>query len=85
MPLLLHLPTFYVSIINFYILHIVYVTMHFCSTRDMKKSSGCNRCTHPSCGYGLNANGVASCSECMEGVLVLDLTSGPKWQLACNQ
>jgi len=53
--------------------------------REMKKSSGCNQCTHPSCGYGLNANGVASCSECDDGVLVLDLTSAPKWQLACNQ
>lgn len=50
----------------------------------MKKGSGCNLCTHPSCSYGLNANGVASCSECEDGILVLDLASAPKWQLACN-
>lgn len=51
----------------------------------MKKGSGCNQCTHPSCAYGLNATGVASCGECPNGILVLDPTSGPKWQLACNQ
>nr|CAG4639781.1 EOG090X00WU [Daphnia pulex] len=53
--------------------------------REMKKGSGCNQCTHPSCTYGLNATGVASCGECPNGILVLDPTSGPKWQLACNQ
>jgi DNA topoisomerase-3 len=51
----------------------------------MKAGSGCKQCTHPSCNHGLNANGVASCSDGCDGVLVLDLTSGPKWQLACNK
>lgn len=53
--------------------------------RDMKKGSGCNACTHPSCPHSLNSNGVSSCVECDGGVLVLDPASGPKWKLSCNR
>ncbi|XP_017778586.1 PREDICTED: DNA topoisomerase 3-beta-1 isoform X2 [Nicrophorus vespilloides] len=53
--------------------------------RDMKKGSGCNACTHPTCPHGLNANGICSCIECEFGVLVLDPSSSPKWKLGCNK
>ncbi|KAF4532850.1 hypothetical protein B566_EDAN001453 [Ephemera danica] len=53
--------------------------------RDMKKGSGCNACTHPSCPHSLNSNGVSSCVECEGGVLVLDPASAPKWKLSCNR
>ncbi|GLG93365.1 DNA topoisomerase 3-beta [Gryllus bimaculatus] len=53
--------------------------------REMKKGSGCNSCTHPSCPHSLNSNGVSSCVECEGGVLVLDPASGPKWKLGCNR
>ncbi|CAG0884439.1 unnamed protein product, partial [Darwinula stevensoni] len=53
--------------------------------KDMKKASGCNMCTHPTCPYSLNANGVSSCMECPQGILVLDPASGPKWKLTCNR
>lgn len=51
----------------------------------MKKQSGCNVCPHPTCPYGVNTNGVSNCIECEIGVLVLDLSSGPKWKLVCNK
>lgn len=53
--------------------------------RDMKKGSGCNNCTHPTCAHSLNSNGVSSCVECEGGVLVLDPASAPKWKLGCNR
>ncbi|XP_054712265.1 DNA topoisomerase 3-beta-1-like isoform X2 [Uloborus diversus] len=53
--------------------------------RDMRKLSGCNSCTHPTCPYSLNSNGVSNCSNCEGGVLVLDPGSGPKWKLSCNR
>ncbi|KAK5643331.1 hypothetical protein RI129_007176 [Pyrocoelia pectoralis] len=49
--------------------------------RDMKKGFGCNTCTHPTCPHSLNTNGVSNCVECDGGVLVLDLSSAPKWKL----
>ncbi|CAH0561430.1 unnamed protein product [Brassicogethes aeneus] len=52
---------------------------------DTKKGNGCNSCTHPSCAYSLNSNGVCACAECEYGVLVLDPSSGPKWKLGCNR
>ncbi|XP_035229457.1 DNA topoisomerase 3-beta-1-like, partial [Stegodyphus dumicola] len=52
--------------------------------RDMRKLSGCNSCTHPTCPYSLQSNGVSNCSMCDGGVLVLDPGSGPKWKLSCN-
>lgn len=51
----------------------------------MKKGTGCNTCTHPTCTYSLNSNGVINCAECEYGVLVLDPSSGPKWKLGCNR
>lgn len=51
---------------------------------DMKKGSGCNSCTHPTCSYGVNSTGVSECGECQYGVLVLD-PSAPKWKLVCNR
>lgn len=53
--------------------------------KDMKKGNGCNSCTHPTCPYSLNTNGVCSCSNCEFGVLVLDQSSGPKWKIGCNR
>lgn len=50
----------------------------------MKKGSGCNLCTHPTCQYSFNNNGVCNCVECEPGVLVLDPSSGPKWKLGCT-
>lgn len=46
---------------------------------------GCNECTHPSCQHSLSSLGIGQCVECEGGVLVLDLTSGPKWKMACNK
>lgn len=51
----------------------------------MRKGTGCNSCTHPTCAYSLNTNGVINCAECEYGVLVLDPSSGPKWKLGCNR
>ncbi|XP_066150549.1 DNA topoisomerase 3-beta-1 isoform X1 [Euwallacea fornicatus] len=53
--------------------------------KDMKKGNGCNSCTHPTCAYSLNTNGVINCAECEYGILVLDPSSGPKWKLGCNR
>ncbi|XP_013414482.1 DNA topoisomerase 3-beta-1 [Lingula anatina] len=53
--------------------------------RDMRKGMGCNECTHPTCPHALGQNGVASCVECENGVLVLDQSSAPKWRMACNK
>ena len=53
--------------------------------REMKKGSGCNSCTHPTCPHSLNSTGISSCVECDGGVLVLDPASGPKWKLGCNR
>ena len=53
--------------------------------KDMPKNAGCNSCTHPTCANSMMALGVSSCSECENGVLVLDNTSAPKkWKLGCN-
>jgi len=52
--------------------------------KDMRKGSGCNSCTHPACLHSRSTLGVASCVSCENGVLVLDMTSAPKWKLACN-
>lgn len=53
--------------------------------RDMRKLSGCNSCTHPTCPYSQQTNGVSSCSMCENGVFVLDPGSAPKWKLCCNR
>uniref|UniRef100_A0A1B6MUV9 DNA topoisomerase n=1 Tax=Graphocephala atropunctata TaxID=36148 RepID=A0A1B6MUV9_9HEMI len=53
--------------------------------REMKKGSGCNSCTHPTCPHSLNSNGLSSCVECEGGVLVLDPASAPRWKLGCNR
>lgn len=53
--------------------------------KDMKKGTGCNSCTHPTCPYSLNSNGICNCSNCDFGVLVLDPSSGPKWKIGCNR
>ncbi|KAL3266012.1 hypothetical protein HHI36_010201 [Cryptolaemus montrouzieri] len=53
--------------------------------KDMKKGGGCNSCTHPTCPYSLNTNGICSCSNCEFGVFVLDPSSGPKWKIGCNR
>jgi len=53
--------------------------------RDMKKHSGCNLCLHPTCPQGFYVNGIASCLQCDNGVLVLDPSSGPKWKVGCNK
>ncbi|XP_047004194.1 DNA topoisomerase 3-beta-1 [Schistocerca americana] len=53
--------------------------------RQMKKGSGCNACTHPTCPHSLNSTGMSSCVECEGGILVLDPSSGPKWKLGCNK
>ncbi|KAK6626129.1 DNA topoisomerase 3-beta-1 [Polyplax serrata] len=53
--------------------------------KDMKKGTGCNQCSHPSCPNSLNQTGLCSCVECDGGVLVLDPNSGPKWKLGCNR
>ncbi|KAL5006758.1 hypothetical protein ScPMuIL_015564 [Solemya velum] len=53
--------------------------------KDMRKGMGCNECTHPTCQHGKLQNGVSECIECEFGVLILDLTSGPKWRMACNK
>ncbi|XP_070567600.1 DNA topoisomerase 3-beta-1-like [Ptychodera flava] len=53
--------------------------------QSMRKGSGCNECTHPTCQHSLNTLGVSQCIECEHGVLVLDPTSSPKWKIACNR
>ncbi|KAK0089512.1 hypothetical protein PV325_006845 [Microctonus aethiopoides] len=53
--------------------------------RDMKKGAGCNSCSHPTCPHGLNSNGLSSCPECGNGILVLDSSAAPKWKLGCNR
>uniref|UniRef100_A0A1B6EGG0 DNA topoisomerase n=1 Tax=Clastoptera arizonana TaxID=38151 RepID=A0A1B6EGG0_9HEMI len=53
--------------------------------REMKKGSGCNSCTHPTCPHSLNSNGLSACVECDNGVLVLDPATAPKWKLGCNK
>ena len=51
----------------------------------MRKNAGCNECTHPTCRYSLEYNGICACYICKQGVFVLDLTSTPKYRLACNK
>lgn len=53
--------------------------------KDMKRDSGCNNCTHPTCSHAINSNGVSNCVECETGILVLDEASVPKWKLVCNR
>jgi len=53
--------------------------------QDMRKGMGCSECTHPTCAHSLAHTGVSECVECEAGVLVLDVTSGPKWRMACNK
>lgn len=51
----------------------------------MRKSAGCNECTHPTCRYSLEYNGICACYICKQGIFVLDVTSMPKYRLACNK
>lgn len=51
----------------------------------MRKNAGCNECTHPTCRYSLGHNGICACYICKQGVFVLDITSMPKYRLACNK
>jgi DNA topoisomerase-3 len=51
----------------------------------MHKNGGCNECTHPTCRYSLGHNGICACYICKQGVFVLDVTSSPKYRLACNK
>ena len=53
--------------------------------RDMRKGMGCNECTHPTCQHAMTQNSVSNCVECDNGMLVLDVTSAPKWRMACNK
>jgi hypothetical protein len=53
--------------------------------KDMRKGSGCNMCSHPTCPQSMIVNGVCACPDCERGILVLDPSSGPKWKLACNR
>ncbi|XP_052821520.1 DNA topoisomerase 3-beta-1 isoform X2 [Octopus bimaculoides] len=53
--------------------------------KDMRKGSGCNECTHPTCQHAFSQNGVSECLECSQGILVLDQSSAPKWRMACNK
>lgn len=53
--------------------------------KEMKKSMGCNECTHPSCQHSLTQTGVSSCNQCEFGMLILDLNSAPKWKIVCNK
>ncbi|XP_065913915.1 DNA topoisomerase 3-beta-1-like isoform X2 [Dysidea avara] len=48
------------------------------------KNMGCNHCPHVTCPHALPQLSVCDCSECEDGVLVLDPASGPCWRLACN-
>lgn len=52
---------------------------------EMRKGMGCNQCTHPTCAHSEVSLGIADCTECENGSLVLDPTSAPKWRLACNK
>ncbi|MCL4135961.1 UNVERIFIED_CONTAM: hypothetical protein GTU68_032198 [Idotea baltica] len=52
---------------------------------NMSKGSGCNSCLHPTCSFSRDKTGVSVCMECPDGLLVLDLSSGPKWRIACNK
>ena len=52
---------------------------------EMRKGMGCNQCTHPTCSHSEVSLGIADCTECENGSLVLDPTSAPKWRLACNK
>ena len=54
-----------------------------------KKFMSCSLCTHQSCSYAMPQNCVGVCSECDNGILVLEPhfhTGGPapKWRIACN-
>ncbi len=51
----------------------------------MRQNSGCNECTHPTCRNSLGYNGICACYICKQGVFVLDVTSMPKYRLACNK
>lgn len=53
--------------------------------KDMKKGSGCDLCTHPTCAQSFSSNGLSVCLECGGGILVLDPGSGPKWKICCNK
>ena len=55
--------------------------------KEMKKemAAACMNCTHPTCSFGVNKNGVSNCIECENGILVLDISSVPKWKLCCNR
>ena len=50
----------------------------------MRKGTGCNGCTHPTCAHSRLRHGVCPCAECETGTLVLDPTSPPRWRMACN-
>ncbi|XP_062517426.1 DNA topoisomerase 3-beta-1-like [Corticium candelabrum] len=52
---------------------------------DMKKGMSCGECSHPTCPHALSQSKVCSCLECDQGFLLLDMTSGPKWKMACNR
>ncbi|CAF3135019.1 unnamed protein product [Rotaria socialis] len=53
--------------------------------KDMHKNSGCNECTHPTCRYSLEVNGVCACYICKQGIFLLDVSAIPKYRLACNK
>ncbi|PAA58106.1 hypothetical protein BOX15_Mlig004061g1, partial [Macrostomum lignano] len=52
---------------------------------DMKKGSGCNQCSHPTCPQSVQSNGIDGCAACQSGVLVVDSTAPPKFKVLCNQ
>jgi len=52
---------------------------------DMGKAMPCSGCSHPTCNFSVNKQGVSNCVECEQGVLVLDPASIPKWKLVCNK
>uniref|UniRef100_A0A183TNA8 DNA topoisomerase n=1 Tax=Schistocephalus solidus TaxID=70667 RepID=A0A183TNA8_SCHSO len=51
----------------------------------MWRQVGCANCLHPSCPQSRAVNAVDACSDCAEGVLVLDDSHSPRFRLLCNR
>nr|VZI46928.1 unnamed protein product [Spirometra erinaceieuropaei] len=53
--------------------------------RGMWRQVGCANCLHPSCPQSPAVNAVDACSDCSQGVLVLDDSHSPRYRLLCNR
>ncbi|BHF63364.1 DNA topoisomerase 3-beta-1 [Sparganum proliferum] len=53
--------------------------------RGMWRQVGCTNCLHPSCPQSPAVNAVDACSDCSQGVLVLDDSHSPRYRLLCNR